>query len=180
MITRISIPQLFENMEEATIGAWLKSEGDSVRAGDSLCELVTEKTTLPLEAEAAGVLRSIVAPEKSIVPVGFVIGIVADQNDEIAAIAQQIETENAALRSRKSQSETASETPLLSIPKLGVPSLALSLAPSANAAANSGSRIRATPAARRLAREMNLDIEQVAAKFPGKVLSEDDVRNFEL
>jgi len=172
MITRISIPQLFENMEEATIGAWLKNQGDSIVPGDSLCELVTEKTTLPLEAEAAGILRSIFAPEKSIVPVGFVIAVLADANEDIAGFAAQIEAENAALRERKSQNETASEAPMLSIPSLRTPS------PSANAPASAGSRLRATPAARRLAREMNIEIEQVAAKFPNKVLSEDDVKNF--
>jgi hypothetical protein len=53
MITRIVIPQAFENMEEATIGAWLRSEGDNIAPGDALCELITEKTTFPLEAEAA-------------------------------------------------------------------------------------------------------------------------------
>jgi 2-oxoglutarate dehydrogenase E2 component (dihydrolipoamide succinyltransferase) len=73
MITRIVIPQAFENMEEATIGAWLKSEGDSVTPGDALCELITEKTTFPLEAEGSGVLRQIAVNEKSIVPVGAVL-----------------------------------------------------------------------------------------------------------
>ena len=171
MITRILIPQLFENMEEATIGEWLKSDGDFVRSGEALCELVTEKTTLPLEAEGDGILK-IIAPEKSIVPVGFVVGILTSESEETSDIIQQIEKENAALRERKSQSDSASETPSLSIPALRVPS------PGASAPASAGSRVRATPAARRLAREMNLDIEQVAAKFPGKVLSEDDVRSF--
>ena len=61
-------------MEEGTFGAWLKNEGDTVQPGDALCELITEKTTFPLEAEGEGILRRIVAGEKSVVPVGAVIG----------------------------------------------------------------------------------------------------------
>nr|AUN36267.1 hypothetical protein [uncultured bacterium] len=45
-MTRIKIPQAFENMEEATIGKWLKSEGDAIENGDALCELITEKRPL--------------------------------------------------------------------------------------------------------------------------------------
>ena len=159
-------------MEEATIGAWLKNPGDSVHVGDSLCELVTEKTTLPLEAENAGVLKQVLAPEKSIVPVGFVIGILADEDEDISALAAQVETENAALREGKNaQSQGESQMPALQIPSVNLPAPG-----AAPGAANSGSRLRATPAARRLAKELNLDIEAIAARNPGKVLSEDDIR----
>ncbi|RYG70120.1 hypothetical protein EON80_08535, partial [bacterium] len=43
---RVALPQIFENMEEATIGGWLVSEGSQVEVGTPLCELITEKTTL--------------------------------------------------------------------------------------------------------------------------------------
>jgi pyruvate dehydrogenase E2 component (dihydrolipoamide acetyltransferase) len=167
MITRIVIPQAFENMEEATIGAWLKSEGDSVTPGDALCELITEKTTFPLEAEGSGVLRHITANEKSIVPVGAVIGLIGEASDELP----DIQSENARLRERLAASK---EEPK----QFTVPTLAPVAAMSPQAAPAGGSRVRATPAARRAARDRGVDIEAVAKAFPGKVLGEDDVKNF--
>ncbi len=175
MITRITIPQAFENMEEATIGAWLKAEGDTVAVGDALCELITEKTTFPLEAEGAGVLLRIAAGEKSIVPVGAIIGVIGDSGEAVPDIG----TENAA-QARASavkagnigESKTVVGAPLL-VPSLSVP------AASGAASGVGGSRVRATPAARRAARERGIAIEDVAAAFPGKVLSEDDVARFQ-
>lgn len=167
MITRIVIPQAFENMEEATIGAWLKSEGDSVTPGDALCELITEKTTFPLEAAGSGVLRQIAANEKSIVPVGAVIGLIGEAGDELP----DIESENARLRERLAASKEEPQ-------QVTIPAVAPLAATSTQAAPAGGSRVRATPAARRAARDRGVDIEQVAKAFPGKVLSEDDVRNY--
>ena len=172
MISHITIPQAFENMEEATIGAWIKAEGDTIKIGDALCELITEKTTFDLPAEATGVLRRIVAAEKSIVPVGYIIGIIGDTGEDVPDVS----AENAAIKERRQKSAEASEesAPSLNVPTLTVPSNAGQSTPAAG-----GSRVRATPAARRAARDLNVAIEDVAAAFPGKVLSEDDVKNFQ-
>jgi pyruvate dehydrogenase E2 component (dihydrolipoamide acetyltransferase) len=176
MVSRIIIPQIFENMEEATIGAWLKAPGDMVQVGDALCELITEKTTFQMEAEGSGILRHVAVPEKSIVPVGFIIGLIAEVGD----ILPDIETENAAIRSRAAaandtgpQGGRGTQTASPSLP----PSLSRAGA-SAGTSAGVGSRLRATPAARRAARDRGISLEEVAAAFPGKVLSEDDVVTF--
>jgi len=172
MISRITIPQAFENMEEATIGAWIKGEGDSVAIGEGLCELITEKTTFDLPAETAGTLRRIVAAEKSIVPVGYIIGLIGADDDEVPDVT----AENAAIKERRQTAADASAdtTPALSVPTLNV------LAAPASAPTAGGSRVRATPAARRAARDRGIAIEDVAAALPGKVLSEDDVNSFRL
>ena len=139
-----------------------------MRRGDALCELITEKTTFELPAEAEGILRRIVAGEKSIVPVGYIIGILGDFTNEVP----DVEAENLAVTQRKKQTpEAAPDT--LSVPAIAAPSAAAS--PSAGGA---GSRVRATPAARRAARDRGVAIEDVAVAFPGKVLSEDDVAKF--
>lgn len=155
---RVALPQIFENMEEATVGKWLKAEGDRVEIGAPLCELITEKTTLDLPAENTGMLRKIVAPAKAIVPAGFILALIGEENEPIP----DIEAENAALRAKKAPSSEI-ETPTLN---LAAP------APAANAT----SRIRATPAARRAAKDAGLSIEEVAARFPNKVIGEDDVK----
>ena len=163
----ITIPQAFENMEEATIGAWRKSEGDRIEIDDALCELITEKTTFDLPAEISGTLLKIVAPEKSIVPVGFVIALCGESDEDFADALEDAQRANENLQRGASQKspETA--------PALKVPGKV-----AATNAAAAGSRIRATPAARRAARELGVALEDVAAKLSGKVLSEDDVRAF--
>ena len=181
MVFRIVIPQAFENMEEATIGAWRKAEGDAVHVGDALCELITEKTTFDLPSEAEGTLLEITVPEKSIVPVRTIIALVGDPADP----RPDARAENAALQQDISASSTnandaatgeALSVPALSVPSLSVPSVG---APAtAGSAAAGGTRVRATPAARRAAKEAGVAIEDVAARFPGKVLSEEDVRSF--
>ena len=174
MITYVTVPQGFENMEEATIGAWLKKEGDSVSQGDALCELITEKTTFELEAEGEGVLRLILAPEKSIVPVGFTLAFIGNEDE----VLPDIEAENTALKELKKDIEDVSESPL-KVPSLNAPTPISAASPSASAS-NSGNRVRATPAARRAARDKGIDLEDLAAKFPGKVLSEEDVNEFRI
>ncbi|HEX8551431.1 MAG TPA: biotin/lipoyl-containing protein [Abditibacteriaceae bacterium] len=159
MLTKIVVPQIFENMEEATVGVWLKNEGDAVAVGDALCELITEKTTFQLESDGAGILRKVVAPAAAIVPVGATVAWVGDAEAEIPV-------------------ETTSEVvaaPLPEVAALSVPTLNL---PTNAEASGGGTRVRATPAARRAAKERGVALEDVAAKFPGKVLGEDDVKNF--
>lgn len=175
MISRVLIPQAFENMEEATVGRWLKGEGDSIAIGDGLCELITEKTTFDLPAEAAGILRQITAPEKSIVPVGYIIGLIGDMDDELPDVTPA----NAAMleRPKTGEGDEPSAMPTLSVPSLSVPKVEAP-AQSTLGASGGGSRLRATPAARRAAREKGVDLEQVAAANPGKVLSEEDVAKF--
>jgi pyruvate dehydrogenase E2 component (dihydrolipoamide acetyltransferase) len=167
MIIKVLVPQAFENMEEATIGAWLKAEGDLVHEGDALCELITEKTTFELPAEgmpASGVLlRRIMASEKSIVPVGVCIALLGSDGEELP----DVEAENARVLARRQAESTTPSTPALQVPVAD-----------ATAVGPSTSRLRATPAARRAARERGLALEDVAVAYPGKVLTEDDVANF--
>ena len=171
-MTRIKIPQAFENMEEATIGKWLKSEGDAIENGDALCELITEKTTFDLPVEhlpAAGILKKLIAAEKSIVPVGSVIAIAGDASEELLEdILADVARENAALLEKRQATEN---TPVASVP--------VSIAPREVAAPpTAGTRVRATPAARRVAKERGLSIEDIAAALPAKVLTEEDVLQF--
>ena len=164
---RVSLPQLFENMEEATIGAWLQNEGAAIQIGTPLCELITEKTTLELPSESAGILRKIVAPAKSVVPAGFVLALVGDADEDLSALEAEIEAENAALSAKKAPSNEL-EAPTLSVPSL-----------STLASGNDSGRIRATPAARRAAKVAGVSLEDVAAQFPDKVIGEDDIKAFQ-
>ena len=159
---RVVVPQLFENMEEATIGRWLVSVGQTVQKEQPLCELITEKVTLELPAEAAGTVRQLVAPDKAIVPTGFVIALIGDENEDLPDVA----AENDKLKA----DETVAPHPMSALAREDI-------APPKAAATSSG-RLRATPAARRAAKVAGVSLEDVAAQFPDKVLSEDDVKNY--
>ena len=163
---RVVVPQLFENMEEATIGHWLVSEGQTVQKDQPLCELITEKVTLELPAQAEGIVRQLVAPDKAIVPTGFIIALIGDESAELPDVAG----ENAKLKA----DETVSPHPLSAPAREDI----APPKPAATAGANSGTRLRATPAARRAAKVAGVELEAVAAKFPDKVISEDDVKTF--
>jgi pyruvate dehydrogenase E2 component (dihydrolipoamide acetyltransferase) len=110
------------------------------------------------------VLRKIAAPAKSVVPAGYIIALVGEPDEELPSI----EAENASIAEKKAPSNTL-ETPSLSVPPLGIPT---------PTPVGGASRIRATPAARRAAKDAGVSIEDVATKFPGKVLGEEDVKAF--
>jgi pyruvate/2-oxoglutarate dehydrogenase complex dihydrolipoamide acyltransferase (E2) component len=162
---RVAVPQIFENMEEATVGRWLVSEGQTLAEGQPLCELITEKTTLELPSPGAGTVRRLVVAEKAVVPAHFVIALIGEANEELP----DVDAENAALREMPS---VVAQMPLkVEAPQGEVPT------PPLPVSGGSG-RLRATPAARRAAKEMGVTLEQVAEAFPGKVLSEEDVKAF--
>ena len=152
---RVAVPQIFENMEEATLGKWLVVEGQTVVDEQPLCELITEKVTLELPSPGAGTVRRLVVSEKATIPTHFVVALLGDETEELP----DVDEENARLSSTK---------PVIEI------------APPAfvDAPVASSSRVRATPAARRAAKDGGVSIEDVAAKFPGKVVGEDDVKAF--
>ena len=83
MIEKVFLPKLGETMQEATIERWLKKEGDTVKRGDVLLEITTDKATLEVEAYAGGVLRKIIAPEGQVVPVNEVIALVGALDEPI-------------------------------------------------------------------------------------------------
>ncbi len=73
MATEINVPTLGESVTSATVGRWMKHEGEAVAADEPLVELETDKVTVEVTAPAAGVLSAIVAPEGSEVPVGALL-----------------------------------------------------------------------------------------------------------
>ena len=78
MPTEIKVPSLGESITEATVSKWLKRPGDPVAADEPVAELETDKVTLEISAPAAGTLSEILAEEGANVPVGAVLGRIAD------------------------------------------------------------------------------------------------------
>ena len=86
-VSKVLMPKLSEAMESGKIIKWLKKEGDRIQAGDILAEVETDKADVEMEAFGAGVLRKILSPAGSTVPVGSLIGVIAEPDEDIAAVA---------------------------------------------------------------------------------------------
>jgi len=87
MITKVLMPKLSDAMETGKVIKWLKKEGDPVKGGDVIAEIETDKANVEIEAFGGGVLRKIVVGEGGQVPVGDMIGVIADPADDIGAVA---------------------------------------------------------------------------------------------
>lgn len=80
MIVEIKMPELGENVTEATIVRWLKSVGENIQKGEILAEVMTEKVNLEVEAPVSGVVVQILYPDDSIVGVGKVIAKIQEKS----------------------------------------------------------------------------------------------------
>ncbi len=150
-MTRILVPQLDANTIDVTVTAWRKRPGDAVREGESLAELTTDKAVFDLEAPASGTLLAVLAAPKSVVPSGYILGVIGAAGESDAAA----EAENAAILAAY-RAATGTAAP----------------AAAAAAAAKSAARVRATPKARRLAQQRGLDLARVQAETGAEVIDE--------
>jgi pyruvate dehydrogenase E2 component (dihydrolipoamide acetyltransferase) len=159
MATDVIMPALGMAQEKGTLIAWLKKPGDPVKKGEPLMEIETDKATVEVEAPASGVLENVTAKEGDEIAVGKTIAVIAAPGEKPGAAA-----------AAKSKAET----------KPAVKSEKQSPAPArearAETAAPSG-RIAASPAARRIAKENNLDLAALKGSGPdGSIVAEDVVR----
>ncbi|RMH13059.1 MAG: pyruvate dehydrogenase complex dihydrolipoamide acetyltransferase, partial [Gemmatimonadetes bacterium] len=88
MATKVHMEALSPTMEEGQVVRWLKAEGDAVASGELLAEIETDKATMELVARGEGVLRAILVPEGGTAPVGDVIAVIAEPDEDISAIVE--------------------------------------------------------------------------------------------
>jgi len=88
-VTKVVMPKLSEQMESGKIIKWLKKEGDRVQSGDILAEVETDKADVEMEAFGSGVLRKILVAAGNKAPVGSLIGVIAEENDDINSVVAQ-------------------------------------------------------------------------------------------
>ena len=199
MATKVFMEALSPTMEEGRLVKWLKNEGDTVKSGDALAEVETDKAIMELVARGDGVLRKRLLNEGDTAPVGSLAGVIATADENIDAlvagagtpapaagapapekvVATQQETAGASSvprRADESQGE-ASTPPQQKV--ADVPPAPASAAPPAplqpggnNAPA--GGEVRSSPLARRLASERGLDLQSVQGSGPnGRIIKRD-------
>ena len=81
--TKLEMPALSPTMSEGTIAKWLKKEGEKVEIGDVVCEIQTDKATMGYESQEEGYIAKIYSEEGSILPIGGLIGIMVEEEEDI-------------------------------------------------------------------------------------------------
>ena len=157
------MPQMGYDMQEGTVVRWLKDEGSPVETGEAIAEIETDKAVVEFESTADGLLRRILVPEGTNVPVGQAIAIVGTEDEDIPEIAAPEPT----------------PAPEPEQPTDGDASIPLPPAPQAeDVPAPVGQEIRASPVARRLADEKGVDLSQVKGTGPGNRITKEDVLSY--
>lgn len=167
---KITMPQAGQTMEEGTILAWRKNEGEEVRKGEILFEIETDKANVEVEAPENGVLRKILCPQGKTVPVLAPIAILADPAEEVdAAVAEAVSE----LRALLGESTLTADLPG-AVSTEPTPALERKAPREAGAPLPEG-RIKASPLARRIASERGLDLANVwpGSGPGGRILSAD-------
>jgi 2-oxoglutarate dehydrogenase E2 component (dihydrolipoamide succinyltransferase) len=158
----IHVPELGESVADATVGRWLKQEGDAVTSGEALVELETDKINFEVEAEQDGVLESISKDEGETVNVGEVIGTIgedaapAEPEVQPQAEEEQEEQPQAEQEQPESEAEEAQETS------------------NGHREVEDGAG-RASPSVRRLAQEYEVDLAEVTGSGSGGRITREDV-----
>ena len=171
MPVEIHVPELGESVTEATVGKWLKSEGEQVTAGEPVVELETDKVNFEVEAEQDGVLESIAVGEGEDVGVGDVIGTIGEGD---GAAPQEAEPET-----EKEEAEQAEAEETEGQEEKVAPEARETEAEQAEFDETDGHREdgggRASPTVRRLAQEYNINLAEVSGSGRGGRVTKDDV-----
>ena len=171
MATEVKLPRLGQGMESGTIVRWLKTEGDAVARGEPLYELDTDKVTQEVEAESDGVLLKIVVADGE-VDVGTTVGIIGAQDEDVAALLASAQAGNGGAPTATSVASVPS-APRDTVSRRAetAEAPAASEAPSPR---DAGDRVKASPLARRIARERGIDLARLVGTGPeGRVIAED-------
>jgi pyruvate dehydrogenase E2 component (dihydrolipoamide acetyltransferase) len=157
--TQMTLPRLGQGMESGVIVRWLKQEGDRVEKGEALYELDTEKVTQEVEAEASGVVLKILAGEGEEVEVGKAVVVIGEEGEEVEAPARVEPKAEEPERKEPEQREPEPEPPT---ERVETPQ------------ARADGRVKASPLARRIARERGIDLGRVRGTGPeGRIVAED-------
>jgi pyruvate dehydrogenase E2 component (dihydrolipoyllysine-residue acetyltransferase) len=175
--SEVKLPRLGQGMESGTIVRWLKTEGDAVAKGEPLYELDTDKVTQEVEAESDGVLLKIVVADGE-VDVGTTVAIIGAQDEDVTALVEGAQGDNGGAPAEAEQAAEAPEAPSEPAAEEEEKEEEEEAPepqeqPQAPVRAE-GERVKASPLARRIARERGVELAQVVGTGPeGRVIAED-------
>jgi pyruvate dehydrogenase E2 component (dihydrolipoamide acetyltransferase) len=164
------MPKLGQTMEEATIERWHKAEGDAVKKGEVVLEITTDKATLEVESTVTGVIRKLLAPEKTVLAVNTVIALVGGPNDPLPDNLAEME---AIARGEKKPAASAG-APAAGTKAPAVQAESGQLAPVAVPPPPTG-RIPVSPRARKRAQDEKVPLTVLRGSGPNGRIVEKDV-----
>lgn len=184
------MPKLSPTMEEGQLSRWLKKEGDKVSMGEPLAEIDTDKATMEMQALGSGVLRKILIQEGESAPLGQLIAIIGEPDEDISSLTSQASSPQATKSPADATAEAVSpeaDGPSEASDETGAPSADKSArsenasSPGANgdqskpvAVAETG-RLIVSPLAARMAAESGIDLRSVSGSGPGGRIIKRDV-----
>jgi pyruvate dehydrogenase E2 component (dihydrolipoamide acetyltransferase) len=175
MPIELKMPALSPTMEEGTLAKWLVKVGDTVKSGDIMAEIETDKATMEFEAVDEGTIAQILVPEGTDgVKVGVVIALIAGEGEDASAASAP------AVKAEAEPAPAAAPTPDPAAKGYGVTPTRdeekTSAAPAPTPASNaSGDRVKASPLARRLAEAKGLDLGSIQGSGPGGRIVKADI-----
>ena len=170
MATKVHMEALSPTMEEGRLVKWNKHEGDAVKSGDTLAEVETDKAVMELVARADGQLLKVMVPEGTTVPVGNIVA-------WIGKPGEKVDGDGAAAPAPKGERSAVSgarETPAKPTPS-AAPTPAPAPQPVAAVAPADAMRVKASPLARRIAKDAGVDLKLVQGSGPGGRVIKRDV-----
>ena len=156
------MPKMSYDMQQGTVVRWLKDEGEQIVSGEVIAEIETDKATVEMPAYINGVMGRIVVETGRTVPVGELIAIITQQGETLPPLTMQY-TEEASPAQGSSQSSEAIPLP----------------AASSSVSSAPAGEVKASPIARRLARERGIDLTRVTGSGPGGRIVEADILSFQ-
>ena len=171
----IVMPKLGFDMREAVLNSWLKEVGDTVNKGEVIAEIESDKATLELEAQASGVLLKLLAQPGEVMAIGANLAIVGEEGEDISNLNGD------AAPAKKESAAPAKKEAAEAEPTAEAAAPAKEEKPKAETAAVEGDYpggVKATPVARRLAAEQDVDLRQVSGSGPDGRIRKADVEAF--
>lgn len=186
MADYIVMPKLGFDMREAELVSWLKEEGEPVEKGEIIAEIESDKATLELEAQAGGILLKKLEEAGAVVAVGANIAIVGQEGEDISSMVGDGEAAAPPAPPEEAPGPAPATEAAARTPEAPAAPAAPSASPAAAPAPDGGEAVsdefpdgvRATPVARRIAGEREVDLRQVTGSGPGGRVRKADVEAF--
>ena len=169
MATILSMPKWGLSMKTGLVVEWLKRPGDPVQQGEAIVQIESEKATNDVEAPVTGTLRSIVVPEGESTDVSEPIAV-------ITAPGEELSDEQVAVLLREDAEMRRQKAADLMRPRATAKTAATATRAAVRAPVSTGGRINASPAARRLAQELGVDLATIVGTGPGGMIGREDVQ----
>lgn len=180
MATKVIMPKLSPTMEEGQISRWLKKEGDKVSMGEPLAEIDTDKATMEMQALANGVLRKILINEGQSAPLGQIIAVIGEPNEDIASLLSEAPAPAKQEQKKPEQEQPAPPPPP---PPQAKAAAAASSGPAPRsvdngqprAATSDSARLIVSPLAARMAADAGIDLRSLQGSGPGGRIIKRDI-----